>query len=129
MPIRNRLTEILGIEHPILLAPMDLVSGGRLAAAVSHAGGLGLLGGGYRKNPSGQGVVRCLVAAMEMVAGLKRNGLAQVMRGSDAGSSPGVSRSILNCWIAHLVTNLPPSCCRLATLAHSQLQYTTQERS
>ena len=26
---------------------MDLVSGGRLAAAVTHAGGLGLLGGGY----------------------------------------------------------------------------------
>ena len=47
MPISNRLTQILGIEHPILLAPMDLVSGGRLAAAVSHAGGLGLLGGGY----------------------------------------------------------------------------------
>jgi nitronate monooxygenase len=47
MPIRNRLTEVLGIEHPILLAPMDLVSGGRLAAAVTHAGGLGLLGGGY----------------------------------------------------------------------------------
>ena len=47
MPIRNRLTQILGIEHPILLAPMDLASGGRLAAAVSHAGGLGLLGGGY----------------------------------------------------------------------------------
>ena len=47
MPIRNRLTRILGIEHPILLAPMDLVAGGKLAAAVSHAGGLGLLGGGY----------------------------------------------------------------------------------
>jgi nitronate monooxygenase len=47
MPISNRLTQVLGIEHPILLAPMDLVSGGRLAAAVSHAGGLGLLGGGY----------------------------------------------------------------------------------
>jgi nitronate monooxygenase len=47
MPIRNRLTQMLGIEHPILLAPMDLVSGGRLAAAVSQAGGLGLLGGGY----------------------------------------------------------------------------------
>ena len=47
MPISNRLTQILGIEHPILLAPMDLVSGGRLAAAVSHASGLGLLGGGY----------------------------------------------------------------------------------
>ena len=47
MSVSNRLTRILGIEHPILLAPMDLVSGGRLAAAVSHAGGLGLLGGGY----------------------------------------------------------------------------------
>jgi nitronate monooxygenase len=47
MAIQNRLTQILGIEHPILLAPMDLVSGGRLAAAVSQAGGLGLLGGGY----------------------------------------------------------------------------------
>ena len=47
MAIQNRLTQTLGIEHPVLLAPMDLVSGGRLAAAVSHAGGLGLLGGGY----------------------------------------------------------------------------------
>src|SRR6478735_7811581 len=47
MPIRNRLIQVLGIEHPILLAPMDLVSGGRLAAAVTNAGGLGLLGGGY----------------------------------------------------------------------------------
>jgi nitronate monooxygenase len=47
MAIRNRLTQTLGIEHPVLLAPMDLVSGGRLAAAVSQAGGLGMLGGGY----------------------------------------------------------------------------------
>jgi len=47
MAIQNRLTRALGIEHPILLAPMDIVSGGRLAAAVSHAGGLGLIGGGY----------------------------------------------------------------------------------
>ena len=47
MAIRNRLTQTLGIEHPVLLAPMDLVSGGRLAAAVSQAGGLGMLGCGY----------------------------------------------------------------------------------
>ena len=47
MAFRNRVTQVLGIEHPVLLAPMDLVSGGRLAAAVSQAGGLGLLGGGY----------------------------------------------------------------------------------
>jgi nitronate monooxygenase len=45
--IRTRLTEKLGIEHPILLAPMGIVAGGELAAAVSAAGGLGLIGGGY----------------------------------------------------------------------------------
>ncbi|OBK17363.1 NAD(P)H-dependent flavin oxidoreductase [Mycobacterium asiaticum] len=43
----NRLTDFLGIDHPILLAPMAGVSGGRLAAAVTAAGGLGLIGGGY----------------------------------------------------------------------------------
>ncbi|MHB1137970.1 MAG: NAD(P)H-dependent flavin oxidoreductase [Microthrixaceae bacterium] len=41
------LTTRLGIRHPILLAPMGDSAGGRLAAAVSRAGGLGLLGGGY----------------------------------------------------------------------------------
>jgi nitronate monooxygenase len=41
------LTSLLGIKHPILLAPMDVVAGARLAAAVSGAGGFGILGGGY----------------------------------------------------------------------------------
>lgn len=45
--IRTRLTELFGLDHPIVLAPMGAVTGGRLAAAVSNAGGLGLLGGGY----------------------------------------------------------------------------------
>lgn len=45
--LRTRLTELLRIEHPILLAPMGSISGGALAAAVSAAGGLGLIGGGY----------------------------------------------------------------------------------
>jgi nitronate monooxygenase len=43
----NRLTEALGISHPIISAPMAYVAGGALAAAVSRAGGLGLIGGGY----------------------------------------------------------------------------------
>ncbi|HEY3908859.1 MAG TPA: nitronate monooxygenase [Stellaceae bacterium] len=47
MALRTRLTEQLGIRHPVLLAPMGYVSGGALAAAVSAAGGLGLVGGGY----------------------------------------------------------------------------------
>ena len=47
MVFQNRVTQLLGIQHPVLLAPMDLIAGGKLAAAVSQAGGLGLLGGGY----------------------------------------------------------------------------------
>ena len=47
MSLQTELTRKLGIAHPILLAPMDIVSGGRLTAAVSSAGGFGLLGGGY----------------------------------------------------------------------------------
>jgi nitronate monooxygenase len=47
MRLKTRLTEKLGIQHPILLAPMAVMAGGKLAAAVSHAGGLGIIGGGY----------------------------------------------------------------------------------
>jgi nitronate monooxygenase len=45
--MKTRLTEFFGIEHPIVSAPMAQISGGRLAAAVSSGGGLGLIGGGY----------------------------------------------------------------------------------
>ncbi len=47
MPIATRLTKLLGVKHPILLAPMDLVADGRLAATVSRAGAFGIVGGGY----------------------------------------------------------------------------------
>jgi len=47
MGIRTRLTEALGITVPILSAPMGFVAGGKLAAAVTAAGGLGIIGGGY----------------------------------------------------------------------------------
>jgi nitronate monooxygenase len=47
MLLPTRLTERLGLRHPVVLAPMAFAAGGRLAAAVSGAGGLGLIGGGY----------------------------------------------------------------------------------
>lgn len=47
MAISTELTARLGIRHPILLAPMDTISGSRLVRAVSDAGGFGILGGGY----------------------------------------------------------------------------------
>jgi nitronate monooxygenase len=47
MALPTSLTQRLDIRHPVLLAPMDVVADARLTAAVSAAGGLGLLGGGY----------------------------------------------------------------------------------
>jgi len=44
-PITTPLTTLLSIRHPILLAGMARVSGAALAAAVSNAGGLGVIGG------------------------------------------------------------------------------------
>ena len=52
--IRTRLTEAFGVRHPIVCAPMALVTGGHLAAAVSRAGGLGVVGGGYAGTLGGE---------------------------------------------------------------------------
>jgi len=45
--ITTALTDLFALSHPIVLAPMGGVSGGHLAATVSNAGALGLVGGGY----------------------------------------------------------------------------------
>jgi len=46
--ISTPITEMFGIEHPILLAGMNVAAGAELVAAVTNAGGLGVLGGlGY----------------------------------------------------------------------------------
>ncbi len=45
--MQTRLTRQYKLKHPILSAPMAMVSGGALAASVTQAGGLGLIGGGY----------------------------------------------------------------------------------
>ena len=43
-PLKTELCEILGIEYPIMLAGMGGAAGPTLAAAVSEAGGLGVVG-------------------------------------------------------------------------------------
>lgn len=45
--IKTALTQMFDLRHPVVLGPMGGVAGGALAAAVSNAGGLGLVGGGY----------------------------------------------------------------------------------
>ncbi len=43
--LHTRICDLLGIEHPILNAPMAGTANAALAAAVSEAGGLGIIGG------------------------------------------------------------------------------------
>ncbi|WP_067498751.1 nitronate monooxygenase family protein [Actinoplanes sp. TFC3] len=47
MAVATAFTNLLGVRHPIALAPMGGSAGGALAAAVSRGGGLGLLGGAF----------------------------------------------------------------------------------
>ena len=43
MAIRNRITEVLGVEIPIIQAPMGWIARSALASAVSNAGGMGII--------------------------------------------------------------------------------------
>jgi Nitronate monooxygenase len=58
--IETALTRLLGMAHPILLAPMGSAAGGKLAAAVTNAGGLGLIGSGYA-DPATKSPATCSV--------------------------------------------------------------------
>ncbi len=49
MKIKNRITELLNIQYPVIQAGMVWVSGWKLASAVSNCGGLGLIGAGSMK--------------------------------------------------------------------------------
>jgi len=47
--MKNRITELLKIDYPIIQAGMVWVSGWKLASAISNCGGLGLIGAGSMK--------------------------------------------------------------------------------
>ena len=49
--MKTRITELFGIEHPIIQGGMHYVGFAELAAAVSNAGGLGIITGLTQKTP------------------------------------------------------------------------------
>jgi nitronate monooxygenase len=49
--VQTRITELFGIEHPIIQGGMHFVGRAELAAAVSNAGGLGIITGLTQKTP------------------------------------------------------------------------------
>lgn len=63
--MRTRLTEMLGIEHPVMLAGMGGVSYHRLVAAVTEAGGFGCLGA---STMGGDEMVTEIAAVRELTA-------------------------------------------------------------
>lgn len=59
-PIRNRVTEMLGVDYPVVQAPMGWIARSQLASAVSNAGGLGII-----ETSSGElDVIKAEIAAM-----------------------------------------------------------------
>jgi NADH:quinone reductase (non-electrogenic) len=51
--MKTRITELFGIEHPIIQGGMHFAGRAELAAAVSNAGGLGIITGLTQKTPEG----------------------------------------------------------------------------
>lgn len=49
--MKTRITELFGIQHPIIQGGMHYVGFAELAAAVSNAGGLGIITGLTQKTP------------------------------------------------------------------------------
>jgi NAD(P)H-dependent flavin oxidoreductase YrpB (nitropropane dioxygenase family) len=64
--IQSNFAKQLGIQHPILLAGMAVVSSAPVAAAVSNAGGLGVIGAGY-PNPSPRSLRRMIAELHELL--------------------------------------------------------------
>ena len=77
MGISTAATKLLGIAHPIVLAPMGGIAGGRLAAAVSEAGGLGIIGGGYGDSRLGYGGTEFIARELR-AAGNSRIGIGYI---------------------------------------------------
>src|SRR5580693_10180926 len=42
-PLRTRVTELLGVDYPLIQAPMGFIARAQLASAVSNAGGFGII--------------------------------------------------------------------------------------
>jgi NADH:quinone reductase (non-electrogenic) len=61
MPFKTRITEMLGIEHPIVQGGMANVGYAEMASAVSNAGGLGIITGLTQPTPEdlGKEIERC----------------------------------------------------------------------
>src|SRR6187431_2933823 len=91
--MHTRLTDLLGIEHPVMLAGMGGVSYNRLVAAVSDAGGFGCLGASVMSNDEMVAEIRAVRTAtdkpfgVDLLTAMPANMLTQVELLIDEGAS------------------------------------------
>ena len=91
--MRTRLTDILEVEHPVMLAGMGGVSYSRLVAAVSEAGGFGCLGASTMSSEQMVEEIRAVKAAtrkpfgVDLLTASSRDLGAQVQKLIDEGAN------------------------------------------
>ncbi len=122
MTFDNRVTRLFGIRYPVIQAGMVWVSGYRLAAAVSMAGGLGLIGAGSMKPDLLREHIRkaraCTDAPIGVNVPLLRGDAADLLRATveegvrivfTSAGHPGLHLPMLKdagCKVAHVVPSL-----------------------
>jgi enoyl-[acyl-carrier protein] reductase II len=91
--MHTRLTEMLGIEHPVMLAGMGGVSYHRLVAAVSEAGGFGTLGAAAMSSAQMESEIRGVREltdkpfGVDLLAALPERMIADATKVVDGGAS------------------------------------------
>ncbi len=91
MAMHTRICDMLGIEHPILLAGMGRAATPELAAAVSNAGGLGVLGAAACGPNQLRAWIRRTRELTDRPFGVDTLLPASVRRGATTGGNTGVS--------------------------------------
>ena len=95
--MRTRLTDLLGIEHPVMLAGMGGVAYAPLVAAVSEAGGFGCLGASTMGDPQMVEEMAAVRAAtgrpfgVDLLTAMPRGLVAQVELVIEGGASAFVA--------------------------------------
>ena len=93
--MKTRITELLGIEHPIILSGMSWISVPEMVAAVSNAGGLGLLATGALNAKETRASVRRIRELTDkpfggnaslLFPGAAENALSRLMAGEALGT-------------------------------------------
>ncbi len=89
--MKTRITELLGIAHPILLSGMTYVSNAELVAAVCNAGGLGLLAVGHLTPEETRQEIRRVRTLTDKPFGI---GVALIMPGGTQNAEIGIEEKV-----------------------------------